>query len=321
MSKIFGYIAILALVLFSFGACSYNKIWSMGMVYNDADKYTAGSLTYNSSDINRVEVHWVSGSVDIKQGEGELHVSEANENLSEDEQMHWMISDGTLYIQFCKSGHFFNSFEKKELHLEIPRGVQIDVETTSADIFADELDVKKAGINTVSGKARFGNFSGEEIGFNATSGDINVDLIKCAALGVNTVSGNASFGSFSGEELGFNTTSGNLNADSLECASLGVNTVSGDAKIGGMKADRADFSSTSGNVILSLLKPAEIKVNTTSGKTHLSLNDAGAKIHLSGVSAKFVSKLEYTKNGDEYTIGSGETEVRVSSTSGDVYVE
>lgn len=282
MIKSIAVIALLALVIVSLASCAHNNIGITGTVYNDADKYTAGSLAYSSSDINRVEVNWLSGSVEIKQGEGELSVSEVNDNLSEEEQLHWMISDKTLYIQFCKSGHSFNSLSKKELHLEIPRGAEINIGTTSADIFADELDVKKADVGTVSG--------------------------------------NIKIGIFSGEELNFNTTSGDLNADSLECVTLDVNTLSGNTKIGGIKAEKAEFGSTSGNVTLSLLEPAEIEVKTVSGNTRLNLNGIGAEIELSGVSSRFISNLEYTKNGNRYTIGASQTKVRMQSTSGDMYV-
>ncbi|MGN1409191.1 MAG: DUF4097 family beta strand repeat-containing protein [Eubacteriales bacterium] len=283
--KIIVALLVSALAIAALASCTHKNIGAItkGSVYPDAGKYTVGTLTYSSEDIRRVEVNWISGSVEIKQGEGELCVSEVNDKLSEDEQMHWMISDGVLYVQFCKSGHFFNSIAKKELSLEIPRGVEIDIGTTSADVFADGLEVKKAHIGSVSGDVRFGAFSGEELDVGTTSGDLTVD--------------------------------------SLECEKLDFGTVSGDAEIGGMSADRAQFGSTSGKVKLALTKPAEIRIKTVSGDTRLSLGDIGAKIELSGVSADLVTKLGYTKNGKEYTIGGGEAEVKVSSTSGDVYVE
>lgn len=284
--KIIVALLVSALAIAALASCTHKNIGAnltKGSVYPDADKYTAGSLTYSSEDIRRVEVNWISGSVEIKQGEGELCVSEVNDSLSEDEQLHWMISDGVLYVQFCKSGHILNSPAKKELSLEIPRGVEIDIGTTSADVFADVLEVKKADIGSVSGNVKFGIFSGEEL------------------------------------EVG--TTSGGLTVDSLECDKLDFGTVSGDAKIGGMSAEKAQFGSTSGKVKLALVKPAEIEIKTVSGDTHLSLGGIGAKIELSGVSADFVTKLGYTKNGNEYLLGGGEVKVKVSSTSGDVYVE
>ena len=47
------------------------------MDYKDASTFTAGNFTYAASDVRRVSVRWIDGSVTLKPGTGTLHADES----------------------------------------------------------------------------------------------------------------------------------------------------------------------------------------------------------------------------------------------------
>ena len=107
--------------------------------YPDAEKYQISSFTYNAAGIKAVEVYWRSGEVEITESDNsELHIKESGGELPEDTAMHYLLDDGVLRIRFCKSGAKIQvNAADKHLSLEVPKGIDLSVHTTSALVKAD----------------------------------------------------------------------------------------------------------------------------------------------------------------------------------------
>ena len=75
------------------------------MDYKDAMTFAAGNFTYAASEVRRVSVSWVGGSVKLEKGAGDTLRADESGMLSVPQQMHWRIKDGTLEIMYCASGY------------------------------------------------------------------------------------------------------------------------------------------------------------------------------------------------------------------------
>ena len=96
------------------------------------------SFTYLANEIKAVEVYWRSGEVEIIESDNaELSAKESGNELQEDTAMHYFLDDGVLRIRFCASGAKIqvNALDK-HLSLEVPKGIDLSVHTTDAEIDA-----------------------------------------------------------------------------------------------------------------------------------------------------------------------------------------
>lgn len=201
---------ILAVFLFSCTACSSYE-------YDYASEYKCGNIEFLQSEYSTIKVldlDWISGEVEIVlSNSNALSIMEtSNKTLTEDERIHTLIKNGTLYIKFAKSGWHESYMPEKKLTIAVPSGFSFDTinstvvsanlrvasqyvrifnhETVSGDIEINSCNVTALTIKSVSGDIRtettvFGGFNGETV-----SGDIKVAFITMPnKFKVNTVSG------------------------------------------------------------------------------------------------------------------------------------
>lgn len=182
--------------------------------YKNSEKYQAGNFTYETAGIREVEIHWVSGQVEIRQEAGErLSVSEEADNLKEEQQLHYLLDGDTLIIRYCRSGYIGRINGKaKKLNVAIPEGVNLTVKTVSSDVYADSLVLEELEVETVSGETEIGSLSAQTLRIDTVSGDVSVRLEDCEEANLESVSGELEL-SFA-EELGltveFSSVSGEL---------------------------------------------------------------------------------------------------------------
>ncbi len=258
--------------------------------YANADKYTAGNFTYDGEQVKKVEIEWIAGSVKLLNGTGTLAVSETgSETLSEEKQMHWWIDGTTLKIKFCKSGEQYSitEKEKKDLTVELPAFVDLDVEIASGKVQAEHmLDLGKLKLETASGGADIPFLSAKEVKVDSASGGLHFGQVS--------VSG----------EFEINTASGGLTVDEIN-------------------ANEIDVDSASGGITLGIAGASNIGINSTSGSVKITLSDkkAGARIRFDAVSGDFNTALPVVNSGDIMTIGDGRINMEIKVVSGSVTVE
>ena len=288
MKRIFAWL-LTALLLVSCVGCIRISC-SMPVRYANADRYTAGDFTYEETKVKKVEIDWASGGITLKNGKGTLSVSESGaENLKEEEKLHWWIDGTTLRIKYCKSGQKLSLTEiaKKELTVELPMFVDLDIEIASGKVFSEgRLDVGAFDLKTASGGAEIGELYAEEVDIDNASGGILLDHVEVSgAFKVDSASGGLSVGEIAASSIRINSASGGI--------TIGIGTV-----------EKVNLNSTSGSIKLTLLD-----------KT------AGAKVRYSAVSGNFNTSLSVVNSGELMTFGNGYTDMEISIVSGSVTID
>ncbi len=241
------------------------------MDYKDASTFTAGNFTYAASDVRRVSVRWIDGSVTLKPGTGTLHADESGV-LSAPQQMHWRIKDGTLEIMYCASGYTgrFPS-DSKALTLEIPAGVDVTVNSLSAPVYGSALHVGALALTTLSGAVHLETVTAADIAVKSTSGAVGLTDVTAADLHLGSTSGRVDLaGETRADALHVGTVSGAVDAEQLEARTVDVSTVSGSVKLGLAAAADVDIDTTSGAVRLTVPTAigATFRYKTVSGSLH-----------------------------------------------------
>ncbi len=197
--------------------------------YPDAEKYQIGSFTYNAAGIKAVEVYWRSGEVEITESDNsELHIKESGGELPEDTAMHYLLDDGVLRIRFCKSGAKIQvNAADKHLSLEVPKGIDLSVHTTSALVKADSLDQNNVLIAALSGSTELGTVTADTIDLSSSSGSICAASLLAQSLKCNASSGSVDIGVVSVDTLDCSTSSGGVMMDSVVSETANITTSSG----------------------------------------------------------------------------------------------
>lgn len=234
--------------------------------YSNADKYSVGDFEYDKAAIRTLSVDWVAGSVTLIESDSDtLNVYEKGDALTEDEKLHWAIFGDELVIRYCKSGYLGKLLVNgdKELVVEIPKNIDIDVDCVSAEIFVEDI-------------------TQNEVEFESVSGEIFAKNVDCP-------------------ELELYTVSGAITLQNAISADITANSVSGRIDLELSMADRIDISSVSGKVTVDLLGVgATVKAETTSGSMNFDgatvvgrdykFGDGAAKTKISTVSGGITVK-------------------------------
>ncbi|MGN0788433.1 MAG: DUF4097 family beta strand repeat-containing protein [Christensenellales bacterium] len=249
--------------------------------YSDADNYLAGNRQYEG-ELHSVVVNWCVGEVNLTQSQdGTITVTEEND-LEESQKVRSYFADGVLRVEFWQSGlaSKVNSKDKK-VTISCPKTYDIEVICTSAKVTADTLDADNVKIVMTSGYCSIGEINAKTFDFISTSGSIVVNKMNCTIADIGSTSGGCELNEVQVETLNFTSTSGSAYAE-----------------IDGAKLVK--FGSTSGSVNLKLNVDATISFSTTSGS--------------------FSCEKEHIDSHGKKIIGSGETIIDVTTTSGSLRV-
>ncbi len=286
MKKIALFMLLFALV-FNFTACRAGDI-DLGIYapYWNAWNYTGtSSFTYSASEIKEVDITWVGGSIEIVSSQNkELSVTENSESLEEDAKMHYLIKDGKLTIHYTMALYREDvDSSYKNLRIEIPEGIELDIDSVNATIKISEMALGKVKLTNVSGMIEFSN-------------------LACSDVKIENVDGNIAAGEIVADKFSANGVSGSLNISKISANEIDISTVSGKTVLGVAKKGEVDISGVNGDIEL-----------------HVS-NELGATVKFSTMSGDFLSDKPHRKGEKEYTFGLGEIEIKVETISGDLKI-
>lgn len=286
MKRWFAFLITLILCCMLLGGCHV----SSSFLYEHADQYVAGGATLTET-IKDIDIHWVSGEVEIKYhtGDAVMFSEEANRTLSEGTTLHHWLEGSTLHIQFAKSGRWDVVGLRKTLTVWVPEWLVLEslaVEAVSADVFAVGIAANCAQMDTISG-------------------DVVVEDAKIS------------------QKLNVNTTSGEVEARIGALHTLRLNTVSGDVAVTAEKVDSFAFDSVSGEVVLTVASaPQVVEGDTVSGNVVLYLpEDAAFAVAFDSTSGDFYSEIAVRMEGNEYIGREGGGVYDIDTVSGDLHVK
>ena len=130
-----------------------------------------------SADIQKLNIHWASGSVKIQPADIDTIQFQESGSFSEDGQMVWKQSGDTLDVYYSKpelkSGLLASS--SKKLTVLVPRQWYCDelsLDVASADILVENLSANEVDIDSASGECEFIDCSVSELDIDTASGRI-----------------------------------------------------------------------------------------------------------------------------------------------------
>lgn len=207
-----------------------------------------------SGKVERVEIEWVDGSVQLGyHGAQEITFSETTErSVDDDGRMRWKLEGTTLRIRYSASGFHSWSAPGKHLTVMLPRDLTLDalkINVVSGEVSAEGLMARECHVDTVSGGVQLG-FASEMrlMAMNTVSGDVTLRFAQAPdAIDADAVSGDVTLLLPAGE--GFtaevDSVSGSVagdlpmtreGKDRYACGSgacsIDVDTVSGDVRFG-----------------------------------------------------------------------------------------
>lgn len=157
--------------------------FSTGFRYENADAYATGGEDILLDGVTRLDVNWVSGSIDVLSYDGtQVKVYEsASRDLKADEMLRYRVQNGTLSVQFCKSLNGFSLRNMPEKHLTIllPGTVALEsiaIENVSGDLCLDGggLSAGAIGIESVSGHVTIRNWIADMLTIENASGEMDI---------------------------------------------------------------------------------------------------------------------------------------------------
>lgn len=293
--KLVKYLFLSVLCSVSLSSCIKPGQYIVSFNYDDSI-YFSGS-TYYEEEINKIDIHWINGSIDIKYRDDELYKIDVYEkyngldsvdSILEVRAMRTVISNKELKIYFCASGnnYFPNKFNK-DLIITLPKELKLD------SIYSHSIDSKD----------NFSSLDSSYYHLYSVSGSINVNNITA-------------------EDIDIETVSASLNIDKINITNnIDIDTVSGNSKITNAKSMKTNIDTVSGNIEIKNID-SEIAIDSTSGNTIYSLNEnEGFNINFTTVSGSFSSNVDYNRNGNIYTYnGETITYINCDTVSGSINV-
>ena len=114
--------------------------------------------------------------------------------------MRWLLEDGVLRLRFCASGARIGvSAADKRLHLELPKGIDLSLHTSSAAVRAETLEQDEILIATLSGGMELGAVTAEgSVDLSSGSGAIQAESVTAEDIRCASASGNVQMGTSAG---------------------------------------------------------------------------------------------------------------------------
>lgn len=203
--------------------------------YDDSKDYTPGARAFSPEEIRRLDINWISGSVTLLPSEEDRVILREPGGLEEELQLHWKLDNGTLTVQYCKSGLNALRIPNKDLEISAPKWLlaeleSVEVETVSGEVFLSQLSVGSLEVETVSGNVVFTACTVDHLDICTVSGTVSYEG-SAREVELQTSSGNCALSlAASPEHLEAEAVSANLTLVLPEDAGFTatVESVSGD---------------------------------------------------------------------------------------------
>lgn len=204
------YTAIFALTGIMFTGCT-GGIGKRYAYYEDGEKYSVGKVTVSAERIVGVEIDWWDGAIEVEQSaDKELRIYEEYDFKDEGERMRYYVDHGVVKVQYCASGYRGRiDGEQKRLLLEIPQGLDLEIESQRADISvgvveltafslenrfgdltAERLSCQRMETETASGSVRIGELSAKSCSIESKTGEISLGITGTIDAELETERGN-----------------------------------------------------------------------------------------------------------------------------------
>lgn len=196
------------------------------------------------------------------------------------------------------------------LELRVPRSVEVQVGTVSADIDMADVDLRRLSANAVSGGITAAGRSGEA-SLATVSGSIR-SQVQTQRLSLRAVSGDVQAGGGIAGEVNAETVSGDIRLDTARVQRLAAEAVSGSLRVGAdglAPGGKVTLETVSGSIALELpgKVSARLAVKTFSGEIQ---SDAGQ-----------VERPRYGPGRSlETRLGAGDGDISINAHSGNVRV-
>ncbi len=204
MKRWIAYVLGLVFCLLLLSSCDYSMgaLGGFSLQYDDAALYQAGGTSISDAVVD-IHVHWINGKVDVRYHDGhDIRFFETSDTeLSEATELHYMVRDGELVIQYAKSGLRTEVELTKELTLLLPHSFdggtdnfyELSFDTVNADVTVDQIIAESCEFDSVSSsiKAHFLTEM-ESLSLETVSGNADITVGYLGEFEVESVSGNIS---------------------------------------------------------------------------------------------------------------------------------
>ena len=301
-------------------------------------------------DFHSIDLNWNNTYVKISKYDGDtIQLTERTEKkLNDDEKLKYTIENNQLTIDDNSKmsyGFLYMMKTPKILEMKIPNTKdfeRIDVNTSSADIYINDLKSNKFTINTSSGYVSTENTTFNNCNIRSTSGDISINSSTVDNFcDINSTSGEIKCNNLKTEKLETKTTSGDITFKNAQQNDCYIKSISGEISFNG-DSKTVSFNSTSGDIeadgsfsdisvktvsgesnIKSLQFPKTFNAESTSGDIDLYIPDdekTGFNASVSTTSGDFSSNTPL-KSSDNYKIyGNGKNKFSFKTISGDINI-
>ena len=164
--------------------------------FGRSGNYTYGGASVAASQIDEVEVDWVSGDITITESKDDtISFSETStKSLKENEQLGYRIEGRTLVIVQTTQDYWFGNAPSKDLQLALPSMLYaLTLEAVSADVtMTGDFSLHELDMETVSGRIEINKLSCSEISMESVSGRMDLTIGQTAPkqIAVSAVSAN-----------------------------------------------------------------------------------------------------------------------------------
>lgn len=308
------------------GACAYDRVSANGTVtgdsYQNANVYMVGNFEYTAAQITEIEVDWYVGDIQLVHSDSEVcRVSESGTDLTDDEKLHYWINGTKLYIRFWKSAKVGKiDPDKKNLTVELPQNIDLEVENASGGIQADILNVHNLDLGNISGAISVNTVTAYDVEISTISGGIGMGTITAQSVEMDTTSGGLSVVDIRAARASVESVSGSIDLRSAHVTGeLDLDTTSGSIKVAEMNAAVADVESVSGKIDLTVSACTRLDIESTSGAVVLSCPDMSVMYRTT--SGKMNTNITYTTVGGRHVFGAGTCAVSVETVSGGLTIK
>lgn len=140
-------------------------------------------------------------------------------------------------------------------------------------------------------------------------------------LNVDLTSGKFVATDIAATDFSLDMTSGKSEIQSVNCKEMDVDITSGSLNITSLSADELDADLTSGSMDIIFVKECKASFDMTSGSLRTKLPEEGGTVKVSKTSGSVTTSRECTIEGNTYKFGNGNTEIKVSMTSGKLIID
>lgn len=193
--------------------------------------------------IETIDIDITSKNLDIYETEDDKILVKYYASRSNRDEMKIEVKDKTLSIEedtkikFLSLFNFFglgSGNERVEVYIPQNYKENLDIKTTSSDIYLEEYRGKQASIKSVSGDLVIQKLEVKTLDLETTSGEIEIKELVSQELYGKTTSGNVEIQEAAIEEVRLSSVSGEIEIElEKDCRNIELNTTSGnmDAKI------------------------------------------------------------------------------------------